>query len=403
MMKRNLILTVLAVFCVMAEAIPAWAQLAQVTGKVTDNDKPQPGVQVVYKSQTTGRVIKMKTNSKAEFFQVGVPIDSYTVTVLDTNGKEVFKQDGVRVGIGGDNVVNTLNIDLTKGATASAPGTSGGPGGPGPRTEQFRGDKSTGSPENPKDKGSNQPKLTKEQIEAMKAQNARAEGQNALIKQAMDAMNAKNWEGAIPPLEQLTQNDPNRWQFFQALGNAQLNTGQFEPAIASYEKGIQVSQSVLAGNIKDPKNPDADPVKAKAGMAQMLTNEGNCYLKLHKNPEAIAAFEKAASMDPNPGIAYFNICATQYNTGNMEGAEAACDKAIAADPNKAEAYFIKGSAMFGRGKMDANNKWTVPPGTTDTLNKYLQLAPDGSHASDVKAMLESVGAKIETTYKAKKK
>src|SRR5256885_4369493 len=52
----------------------------------------------------------------------------------------------------------------------------------------------------------------------------------------------------------------------------------------------------------------------------MLTNEGNAYLKLHKNTEAVAAFTKAASMDPNPGVAYFNLCATQYNAGNSEGA-----------------------------------------------------------------------------------
>jgi hypothetical protein len=87
----------------------------------------------------------------------------------------------------------------------------------------------------------------------------------------------------------------------------------------------------------------------------------------------------------------------------MDAAEAACTKAIAADPNKADAYFIKGSAMFGKGKMDANNKWTVPDGTAQALNKYLELAPTGAHANDVKQMLEAVGAKIETTYKSRKK
>jgi tetratricopeptide (TPR) repeat protein len=397
MLMKKSTLIVLAVLCVFAGAMPAWAQLAQVGGKVTDNDKPQPSVQVIYKSNNSGRVFKMKTNGKGEFLQVGVPVDTYTVTVLDASGKEVYKQDGIRVGLGGSETVNTFNIDITKGATSTSQGTVGAAGSPGARTEAFRGDPVGGSGPG---KRSTQPKMTKEEYEALQSQKAKAESANVLIKQATDALQAKNWQAAVPPLNQLIAADPNRWDFYSALGDAQMNLGQFEEALASYGKGIQVAE---ANTAVDSKNPNTDPAKKKAGMARMYTNEGNAYLKMKKNSEAVAAFEKAASMDPNPGTAYFNICATQYNTGNMDGAEAACDKAIAADPNKAEAYFIKGSAMFGKGKMDANNKWTVPPGTTDTLNKYLELAPDGGHANDVKAMLESVGAKIETTYKAKKK
>jgi tetratricopeptide (TPR) repeat protein len=114
----------------------------------------------------------------------------------------------------------------------------------------------------------------------------------------------------------------------------------------------------------------------------MLTQQGNAYLKLRKNKEAMAAYTKAAEMSPNPALAYFNLCATHYNMGNMDSAEAVCDKVIALDPTKADAYFIKGSAMFVKGKLDANNKYVVP------LKKYLELSPDGPHAGDVKAMLE---------------
>jgi tetratricopeptide (TPR) repeat protein len=354
---------------------------------------------VIYKSVNTGRIIKLKTNSKGEFFQIGVPSDTYNVTVLDASGKEVFSQPNVHVGVGGDRAESKFLIDLTNGATASTPTSAGGPGGPGSRTEGFRGDPVKGTT-GEKGSAAAQPKMSKEELDALKAQKLKAEGANVLIKQANDAMAAKNWQAAIPPLQQLVAADPNRWDYYSALGDAQLNLGQNEEALSSYGKGIEVAE---ANTPVDSKNPSTDPTKKKIGVAKMYANQGSAYLKLKKNSEAMAALEKAASLDPNPATAYFNICATQYNIGNMEGAETACDKAIAADPNKAEAYFIKGSAMFGKGKMDANNKWTVPPGTTDALNKYLQLAPDGGHAADVKAMLESVGAKIETTYKAKKK
>jgi hypothetical protein len=74
----------------------------------------------------------------------------------------------------------------------------------------------------------------------------------------------------------------------------------------------------------------------------------------------------------------------------MSGVLQSCDKAIQFDPGKADAYFSKGSAMFGNGSLDKSNKYTVPAGTADTLNKYLKLAPDGPHAKDVKAMLEMI-------------
>jgi len=138
-------------------------------------------------------------------------------------------------------------------------------------------------------------------------------------------------------------------------------------------------------------------------VVQMLTNEGNSYLKLKKNPEAIAVFTKAAEMDPNPGTAYFNLCATQYNTGNVEGALVSCDKAIAADPTKADAYYIKGSLLIGSGKMDKDNKFIAPPGSAEALNKYLELAPDGAHAADVKQMLAFIGSKVETSFGERKK
>ena len=46
--------------------------------------------------------------------------------------------------------------------------------------------------------------------------------------------------------------------------------------------------------------------------------------------------------------------------------------------------------LFGDGKIDKNNKITVPPGTVESLNQYLALAPGGPHASDVKQMLDAL-------------
>ncbi len=365
-MRIRSIYVLMAVLLLAFGARAGWSQnLTRVEGKVRNGDKPLADVQVVLTYQDTGKATKLKTDKNGNFSMIGLARGAYTVEVLSASGESLYSQKNKQLtGEGG--ATDKLDIDVS------------GPGG--------------------------QPKYSKEQLEAMKAQNVKAEGINALITQYQTAVNEKNWQAAITPLQAMTAADPSRWEYFQALGNMQSNMEDYEAAVQSFEKGIQVAQGYVSGATpKDPKNPNSDPAKAKAGEGQMLAAQGNAYLKLKKNPEAVAAFTKAAEMDPNPGTAYFNLCATQYNSGNTEGALAACDKAIGADPNKADAYFIKGSLMVGQGKLDANNKYVVPPGTAEALNKYLELAPDGGHAADVKAMLEAIGAKIETSYKGAKK
>jgi tetratricopeptide (TPR) repeat protein len=241
-----------------------------------------------------------------------------------------------------------------------------------------------------------QAKKPSEEIEEAKKQYEKAQKMNALILQANTAVAAKNWQEALAPLKELTAMDATNWQIFSALGDAQLNLGQHEDAVATYKTGI----AAMAGAPLDPQNPDAP--KNRLGLAHMLTNQGNAYLKLKKSHEAVAAYTKAAELDRNPAVAYFNLCATQYNIGDVEGGLDACDRAIAADPKKADAYFIKGSLLIVNSTIDKNGKVTAVPGTAEALNKYLELAPEGPHASDVKQMLEYIGSKVETTYKPKK-
>jgi len=51
--------------------------------------------------------------------------------------------------------------------------------------------------------------------------------------------------------------------------------------------------------------------------------------------------------------------------------------------------------------MDKQGKLQAPPGTSEALNKYLEIAPTGPHADDVKQMLAAIGAKVTTTYNEK--
>lgn len=356
-MNRKTIYVVMAAM-IMAMATAAWSQTATVNGKIKSGDKPVPEAQITFTAVTNGKIYKVKADKSGNFTLLGIVRGDYDMTVSDASGKTIFQQKRT-VGAGGD--TDTIEIDVST-------------------------------------------VVSKEEREKVEASNTKIKNVNALIEQYQKAVAEKNWAAAEPIIKQMIEADPNRWEFYQALGNAQISQQEYADAAASFQKAIDMAQGVVSGSIpKDPKNPSTDPVKAKSALGPMLTSQGNALLKMGKPAEGIAAFTKAAELDPNPGTAYFNLCATQYNTGNIDGALAACDKAIAADPQKADAYFIKGSLLFGTSVADKDGKVKAPAGTDETLKKYLELAPEGPHAADVKQMLEFIGSKVETTFKSGKK
>jgi tetratricopeptide (TPR) repeat protein len=354
-MKTKLLhLLMVALLCTLGAGV-AWSQATsgKVKGTITSGGKPVPNAQVILTSTATGKTYKMKTDRDGSFAGVGITFGEYQQEIESATGEKLYKRPIRVLGEGG--AVDDLSVDI---------GTGG-------------------------------PTISKEEMDKLKAEREKGLSLNALISQYNAAQQAKNWQQAADLLKQMIAADPSRWDFQKALGDMQFNLGQYEDAIATYEKVIPVAE---AATKNDPK---ADPAKTKATFGQIYANEGNSYLKLKKNPEAIAAFTKAAELDPNPATAYFNLCATQYNTGNTEGALPACDKAIAADPNRADAYFIKGSLLMGNSTMDKQGKLQAPPGTSEALNKYLEIAPTGPHADDVKQMLAAIGAKVTTTYNEK--
>src|ERR1044071_1355419 len=360
-MKTKFSFAAMVTLLFLAAAASAWSQAtnARVKGTITAGGKPLPDAQVVLTSRDNGRKFKFKTDKNGQFNGYGVPFGPYDEEVFNASGEVVFKKP-LQIAAEAGTTENDISVDVSAG-------------------------------------GAGQPTVSKEELERLKGEREKALGENALIAQLNPALQAKDWATAEPILQKLIAMNPARWDYQQALGNAQLSQGKYDDAVATFEKAIPLA---VNASKNDPKS---DPAKAKAAVAQMLTNEGNAYLKLKKNDKAVESYTKAASLDPNPGTAYFNLCATQYNSGNTQGALAACDKAIAADPNRADPYYIKGSLMLGDSKQDKEGKLQAPPGTSEALNKYLELAPDGPHAADVKAMLQAIGAKIETTYKERKK
>jgi tetratricopeptide (TPR) repeat protein len=244
------------------------------------------------------------------------------------------------------------------------------------------------------------------------AGNAKIQNLNALLTQARADNKAGNYDAAIKAMQDATAAKPDEGILWITLGDAQLGsadtaaraakaagTSTTDPAIVqkyndaatSYKKGVDLNAA--------SKKPS--PEAAAAGYNQL----GQTYAKMGNAKDSADAYEMAAKALPaNASMYYFNEAATLYNAGKNPEAEAAADKAIAADPKKAEAYYIKGQSLITQATVDPKTqKIVAPPGTVDAYQKYLELAPDGPHAADVKGILEGIGEQVKSSYKAPKK
>jgi tetratricopeptide (TPR) repeat protein len=196
-------------------------------------------------------------------------------------------------------------------------------------------------------------------------------------------------EEAIEKCNQAIADDPARWEPYQLLGGIFTAASRPNDAIEAYQKGIAAARNASA--------LPADYGRARIGLGQMLNAEGNLLVQQKKYEEAIPVFADAAESSAYPAMPWFNLCATNYNLKRLKDAVAACDRATSSDPKMADAYYIKAVILFGQGEVE-KGKFVVPPGTTEALNKYLELDPAGQHAASVREMINQLNRPVRTTY-----
>jgi tetratricopeptide (TPR) repeat protein len=211
------------------------------------------------------------------------------------------------------------------------------------------------------------------------------------------ACNAQSNRGTLTAAIELCRKaiaaDPGQWEFYQLLAGAEGNAGKPEEAIQTYEKGIEVARQETAAH--------PDSARAKAGLGQMLNAAGNFYAAHNQYDLAIADFTESAKVSSYAAMPWYNACATYFNMSRMQDAVQACDQAIASDPAMSDAYYLKAAALFGKGQVQNGKYSAPPPETRAALNKYLELAPFGSHAQLVRDMLDKLDNPVETAAPAK--
>ncbi len=380
----------LALVCVSLGGLAA-AQYGSVRGKVVDmQGNVIVGAQVTWKNQNNGRTYNLKTNKKGEFFSLGIDPGDYTVTVTQ-DGKVVDEAKGVHVSL--DEL--TYNIDLKQAQqqniqqTAKKQGLS---------AEQVK-----------EQQQKQQEELSKAQAfnANVKAVNEKLNAGSALMK-----ANPPDYKGALQNFQEAKDMLPEQDVVWYRLGNAYLQSAraQTDPnerkqqnteAYNDLQKAIELKK---AAQEKQGQTPDAAAAqKTKSDLATYYDNLGSAAARIGKTDEAISDYEQAAQLDPPSASQYYlHEGITLYNVAGDEAtrkkAIAALDKVIAADPNKADAYYLKGATLFAMSTQKSDGSLSPPEGTTESLQKYLELEPSGGYAEQAKGMLQALNQKIESSY-----
>jgi len=353
-------------------AVSAIAQTASLEGNVKDEDGKalQGGLIKIDRTDIKGHY-QVKTDKKGHYLHAGLPLGTYDIT-LEVAGKDRDGVKGVRLR---SSDMPPVDFDLAKSAAAAAQGQPAG---------QAQAAAQESSRRLSAEEKAAQEKQLKEREEAMK----KNKELNDVFNAGISAAQAKQWDQAIQSFNKASELDPKQHVVWAQLAEAQMNDAEAK------------------------KGADADAEMAKAldayGKAIELKPDDPGYhnnfalslAKAKKFPEAQAELTKAATLDPpNAGRYYYNLGALLVNSGQNDPAGDAFKKAIESDPNYADAQYQYGVFLLSKATIAADGKVTPVAGTADAFQKYLQLKPDGSFADSAKAMLQTLGQTVDTSYR----
>ncbi len=309
------------------------------SGKVLDSKgKPVPNSKVTVSKHGVNWVKEIKVNSEGKFIQVGLEPKNYDISVTAPGYVEIKEQDHVGIGI----VLQKDYVLLTPEESAKSGKTT--------------------LPTDP-------------------SAAAETKGLES-FNQAVLAFNEKNFAGALPLFE-------------SAITNINESIGKATDAIikAEAEKKFETMQRPYAFSLMEVAKTDeakraeltakAEPLLAKALERNPKDQNAMIYLleiaKDKKDEEGIKKYQAAldALVGPRPETAY-NQGVELYNAGKLAEAKPYLQKALSIKADYAEAYYLLAMCEFAAMDLKA---------TKTNLQKYLELAPTGKYASDVKAML----------------
>jgi tetratricopeptide (TPR) repeat protein len=342
-------------------SLPAFSQTSTIEGIVKDPDgKPLPNAVVNIDRTDIKGHYTVKTDKKGHYGHYGLPFGgTYDISVLvDGQVKDLVKGTHTK----GDPTTVDFNLKSAQQQAAAAP------------AEAERG-------------------MTKAQKDEFEKQNKAREAQLAKNKELNDAyqtgrtaLDAKMYDEAIEAFNKAAVLDPTQVAIWSGLADAYVAAAALKPAEASglYDKGFDAYRKAI---------------ELKPDDAAYYNNFALALAKDKKIDEAKTNLDKAAQLDPpGAGKYFYNMGALLVNSAQNEAAGDEFKKAIAADPTYADAHYQYGLYLTSKATADASGKIIAAPGTIESLQKYLELKPDGPFAQSAKELIAGLGGTVSTTY-----
>lgn len=274
-------------------AIPAFAQmdLGVIQGTVKDEaGQPLEGVVIRLKDATRGRETELKTDKAGKFYRRGLPAVEYELAVEKAGYNPIH--DNVKLSAGVD---KRYDFKLVKGAPEGAEEFSRG-------VAAFN-------------RGDNQGA-----VEAFEATLRKSDLPEVHVNLALAYMRLSRRAEAVEHLEKARVLAPDKPGVLFQLGEAYIETQQYDNAIAAIEGGLA-------------KTPSATDPIALDGTVTL----GAVYFAKGDNDKAITAFEKVLSLKPDAAPARLGAAKAYFSKGDVAKALEYFKQVVATSPGTAEA------------------------------------------------------------------
>ena len=159
--------------------------------------------------------------------------------------------------------------------------------------------------------------------------------------------------------------NPDCWLGRYNVGNAYMQKGQLDEAIAQYQKALEINANYAdarnnLGNVFFRKGKlDAAiaeyqrTLAINPNLAETHTNLGNALFQKRQLDAAIEQYGMAVKVNPNYAQAHGNLGVAYFQKGQMDAAIAQYQQALIINPNYAEARTNLGNALLRKGQPDA--------------------------------------------------
>ena len=163
----------------------------------------------------------------------------------------------------------------------------------------------------------------------------------------------KDVKNALAACEQLNREHPNYAAGWHTASQLALRLNKPAAALAAIDKALAIQpgntdgllqRALCIGKLGDTATLEplvAELAARKLATAYQHSTLGMLYTQLEQREDAVACYERAATLEPDRAKHHYNIAALQRSLGDIEQAEANFDRAIELDPGDWEAIKVR--------------------------------------------------------------